>query len=159
MRIPLRRGGRARGQSLVEFALVIPIIAFLIFGVLDVGVAVYRYNTLSEAARQANRMAIVNQDVASIQDEAVAFAPALNLDAGNDVDVCFHAHDQVAAACPGADTCSPAAMGCLAYVNVETTYSPITPLIGNFIGTIPLRATSVGPIEYACHAGTTPSCP
>jgi len=159
MRTPTLHGRRSRGQSLVEFALVIPIIAFLIFGVLDVGVAVYRYNTLSEAARQANRLAIVNQDVASIQTEAVAFAPALNLDAGNDVDVCFHAHDQVGAACPSADTCSPAAMGCLAFVRVSTTYTPITPLIGNFIGTIPLAATSVGPIEYACHATTTPSCP
>ncbi|CAN5759738.1 hypothetical protein BH24CHL6_BH24CHL6_12740 [soil metagenome] len=153
-----RRPRRAGGQSLVEFALVLPIIVLLIFGVLDAGVAVFRYNTLSESARQANRLAIVNQDVPAVKSEAVAFAPVLNLTTG-DVEVCFHAPGAIDTDCSGDDTCGPPrALGCLAYVEVSTTYTPITPLIGNLIGTIDLDSTSVGPIEYVCPNPANPTC-
>ena len=45
----LRR--RDRGQALVEFGLVLPILLLLIFGLVDLGRAVYAQNALSEAAR------------------------------------------------------------------------------------------------------------
>ena len=49
-----------RGQSLVEFALVLPVLFFLIFGVIDVSRAVWQENTLAYAAREATRYLIVN---------------------------------------------------------------------------------------------------
>ncbi|HUG48280.1 MAG TPA: TadE/TadG family type IV pilus assembly protein [Candidatus Limnocylindria bacterium] len=147
----------SEGQSLVEFALVLPIIVLLVVGVFDVGVAVYRYNTVSESARQANRMAIVNQTVPDVQAVGVAYAPALGLAPG-DIEVCFHTSDALTSDCTGGSSCDPPAMGCLAYVTVTTTYNPFTPVIGNIIGPIDLSATSVGPIEYACPNTANPTC-
>ena len=64
-RVLRRRGfaGRraSRGQSLVEFSLVFPIIVLLIVGFVEIGRAVYAYNTIANAARQGARVATVNQ--------------------------------------------------------------------------------------------------
>ena len=49
-----------RGQSLVEFALVLPVLLLLIFGLLDLARAVWQENTLAFAAREATRYAIVH---------------------------------------------------------------------------------------------------
>jgi hypothetical protein len=48
------------GQSLVEFALVIPMFLALLFAIVDVGRVVWASNTLSNAAREATRFAIVH---------------------------------------------------------------------------------------------------
>lgn len=52
--------GRDRGQALVEFALVLPILAALIFGLLDVGRVVWAQDSISNAAREGARFAIVH---------------------------------------------------------------------------------------------------
>ena len=50
--IPRGRRPRSRGQSLVEFALVIPIFLLLLFGLIDGGRLVYQHSVLSQAARE-----------------------------------------------------------------------------------------------------------
>ena len=51
-----RRARRhSRGQALAEFALVLPIFALLVFGLIDVGRAVYVNNAASQAAREGAR--------------------------------------------------------------------------------------------------------
>ena len=45
-----RRRESPRGQAMVEFALVVPIILVLLMSVLDFGRAIYAYNTISGAA-------------------------------------------------------------------------------------------------------------
>ena len=52
---------RSRGQSLVEFALVFPIIVLLVMAFMEIGRAVFAYNTIANAARQGARVAAVNQ--------------------------------------------------------------------------------------------------
>jgi len=56
--VQTRRGPHRdeRGSSLVEFALVIPVIMLLIFGAVDLGRAVYAYNTIANAARDGARV-------------------------------------------------------------------------------------------------------
>ena len=49
-----------RGQSLVEFALMFPIIVLLMVGVFDMGRIVFINNSLSDGARHAARHAIIN---------------------------------------------------------------------------------------------------
>ena len=49
-----------RAQSLVEFALVLPVLLLIITGIFDVGRAVWQENTLAYAAREGTRYAIVN---------------------------------------------------------------------------------------------------
>jgi hypothetical protein len=45
------------GQGLVEFALVLPVFMFILFGLFDVGKLVYTNATLSNAAREGARLA------------------------------------------------------------------------------------------------------
>ena len=61
-----RRSTHRRGQALVEFALVIPVFLVLMVALFDLGRAVFAYNTLTNAAREGARIAIVNQYEPSI---------------------------------------------------------------------------------------------
>jgi len=140
---------RNRGQALVEFALVLPIIVVLILGTLDVGRAVFVYNTLSEASRQGARTAIVNQNASTVQTAAVNNAPASGLSSSG-VDVCFKQPTSGARDCLSGENCAPMRSGCLAIVTAHLAYDPLTPLIGAILGPIVLSSTSVLPIEYAC---------
>ena len=49
------RRRRSRGQALTEFALVLPIFALLLFGIIDVARLAFTMNTLNNAAREAAR--------------------------------------------------------------------------------------------------------
>jgi Flp pilus assembly protein TadG len=57
----LHRRDRSRGQSLVEFALVVPIFFLLLFGFIDVGRYVYTTTAYGQAAREGARWASVDQ--------------------------------------------------------------------------------------------------
>ena len=57
----LRRAGRdGRGQAVVEFALVLPLLLLVVTGLFDVARAVWQENTLAYAAREGTRYAIVH---------------------------------------------------------------------------------------------------
>jgi Flp pilus assembly protein TadG len=55
------RRRQARGQAMVEFSLAIVIFLVLLMGVVDFGMAVYKFNGVSEAAREIARVASVHQ--------------------------------------------------------------------------------------------------
>lgn len=55
------RRDRDRGQSLVEFALVLPVFFLVLFGIVDVGRYVYVTNAFSQAAREGARYGSVEQ--------------------------------------------------------------------------------------------------
>ena len=57
---------RFSGQSLIEFAIILPLAFFLITGFLDLGRAVFYYSSLTNAVREATRYAIVHK--AEIED-------------------------------------------------------------------------------------------
>ena len=56
-------GHKRRGQSLVEFALVLPLLVLIVFGVLDLGRAFYALITITNAAREGARYGITNLDL------------------------------------------------------------------------------------------------
>lgn len=58
------RDASSRGQSLVEFALVLPIMVFMMVGTLDLGRVVLANDTITTAAREAARYAIVHGSTA-----------------------------------------------------------------------------------------------
>ena len=60
-RLVRTNAGDARGQSLVEFALVFPIFVFLLFGLIDLGRYVYVTNAFNQSAREAARYGSVEQ--------------------------------------------------------------------------------------------------
>ncbi len=51
-----------RAQTLVEFALVIPIALFLILGFFDIGRAIFNFASLSNSVREGTRYAIVHKE-------------------------------------------------------------------------------------------------
>ena len=57
-----QRGARRDegGQALAEFAMISVVFFMLIFGMIDVGRAVWHYNTLAQATREGTRYAIVH---------------------------------------------------------------------------------------------------
>ena len=54
-----RRTAR-RGVTVVEMAVVAPVVLFVLLGTFDLGIAVYAYNTMAEAARAGTRYAAVH---------------------------------------------------------------------------------------------------
>jgi Flp pilus assembly protein TadG len=139
---------RGRGQALVEFAIVIPLFLLLLVALFDLGRAVFAYNTLTNAAREGVRMAIVNQDKPTIIARAKEQTAIVELNDPS-VDIDFFQVDSDGSL--GGD-CSPAAVGCVAIVNFEATYRPITPFISDilFKSGVTLTATSVLSVEYSC---------
>lgn len=152
---------RSRGQSLVEFALTLPLLMLLFMGLFDLGRAVFWYNSLTNAAREGARLAIVNQDTDSIIAHAKQQSAMIELTTPS-VEVHFW---QVASDGTPDTTaaCSPVAVGCIAVVSFEATYTPITPIISNvvFKGGATFTATSSLAVEYTCPSSslTAAQCP
>jgi len=142
-----RRRRRSRGQALVEFALVLPLLILIFMGLFDFGRAVFAWNTLSNAAREGARVAIVDQTaVAGVPigaTEAANQASGLGLDASdvNDVEVLYLLPDL-------SGNCAGRSLGCIVDVTVHYDFSAITPIIGSVIGPIDLVATTQLPIEF-----------
>ena len=58
------RRGRQRGVTMVEFAMALPLIVLVLFGMIDFGRYSQVANTVSEAARQGARQAVPNAQIA-----------------------------------------------------------------------------------------------
>ena len=64
------------GAAAVEFALVLPALAALMFGTLQAGLLVFTYNTMVSAARDATRsMAVCSIDAATAVARAKTYRP------------------------------------------------------------------------------------
>lgn len=159
------RNASSSGQGLVEFALIFPVLVLVLFGVFDFGRAIFAYNTISNAARQGVRIAIVNQNgggtgcsggpaaqpLDTTKVSAVDCAVSAGIGLGttsSDVTVTYRTADDTA-------SCNPLDQGCLAEVTVKYTFTPITPVIGNIIGPITMSSTSKQPIEFVCPDPTS----
>jgi len=136
----------SRGQTLVEFALVLPLFILVLLGLFDLGRAVYAYNTISNASREAARVAIVNQTPPTIEAEAVKQAVGLGI-TGADVAIAYNDSDPTA---PNLCATAPFGLGCVVTVTVTYSYTAATPVIGQIVGTIPLTATTEMPLERTC---------
>jgi Flp pilus assembly protein TadG len=71
-----------RSQALIEFALVSPVLLLLLFGIVDIGRAVFYYDTVSHAAREGARVAVrassplpTNADVLAAVNSQIIGAP------------------------------------------------------------------------------------
>ena len=159
---PLGRRNRRRnqrGQSLVEFAFVMPIIVLVIVAFIEIGRAVFAWNTIANAARQGARVAVVNQlSVVTDCDEsrpiedpyephwsirgcAIAAAGALGITTAN-VSVSYAAPPSTSL------SCSPTLhVGCIAAITVTYNYTVTTPFVSMLIGPIAMTQTSEMPIE------------
>ncbi|MFH1312004.1 MAG: TadE family protein [Candidatus Eisenbacteria bacterium] len=68
MRLLGRKGRRSDGQALVEFALLVPLLAILVLGIVEFGRIWMTMNVLASAAREGARIAAVTSpDQARVQ--------------------------------------------------------------------------------------------
>lgn len=138
-----RRGRGDRGVALVEFALVLPLLCFLIFGVIDFGFMVNRDTLINNAAREGAREGTLNPDWSDIVAVTRSSLGSLN-----------NSNLTVTVTCRNADgtACSPATeagfdaqadSGDVVIVNVAYNYKWITPVPQLFGGggTVTLQKT------------------
>jgi hypothetical protein len=189
--VPRRK--RQAGQTLVEFALVLPIFLLLVFGLIDVGRFVYTDATLSQAAREGARLAAteapwVGVPIIPANPGCVASPSDILLTPGGhvcppdaaalDADVTAAVNRMAAGltrisivylSCNDGSTSDPAPTGAwtnasggndctntdpttgtvaigqqhdLVSVRIEYTYTPITPVIGQIIGSVVRTASA-----------------
>jgi Flp pilus assembly pilin Flp len=67
---PPNRDDRQRGAAAVEFALIVPLLVSLVFGVIDFGVAVGQNISLQGAAREGARQGVTQGDVVATTSQA-----------------------------------------------------------------------------------------
>ncbi len=141
-----------RGQSLVEFSLVIIVFLVIMMGVVDFGMAIYKFNGVSQAAREIARVTSVHpcagdppcspgsstetQDVIAIQK---ALIPGLTIDPGDITCV-----DETGAPVPPSQPCDFSQHS--VRVTVRADYEPITPLLG-LAGTWTMEGQSSAQIQ------------
>ena len=176
---------RQNGQTLVEFALVLPIFMLILFGVFDAGRLVFTNSTLSQAAREGARLAAVEAGNVGLSDrDCVDTAADVGTSGGIGAKVCppslaslktdvESAVDRMTAGvgplaavyfscdpgwlgpprgawteASGGNGCddgsgnSLGATGEFVSVRIEHAYQPITPVIGEIIGTITLSGSA-----------------
>jgi Flp pilus assembly protein TadG len=60
---PIKRVREERGQTMVEFAIVLPILCLLLFGAIQFGILFNNYVTLTDAVRAGARKAAVSRQI------------------------------------------------------------------------------------------------
>jgi hypothetical protein len=144
---------QVKGQTLIEFALIFPLLMFLLVGLFDLGRAVFYYSSLSNAVREATRAGTVKEyggyandaDFESqITDKVIEYGFGLNSIGTDDISV------QVTEISEGGEYFEE-------YIEVtgRYCYEPITPGIISIINTtcwndrrgIELEAVSVMRLE------------
>lgn len=144
--------GHSAGQAVLELALILPILLVLFLGIIDFGRGIYLYNTVSNAAREGARVGIVNQSAAAAAARAAEEGTGLALSPAPVA--CLSGVSGVCVSFPSrVDTTSPTHSTTDAVVSVWYRYTPITPIIGNIIGSIMLTSTTQLPIERVCTSG------
>jgi Flp pilus assembly protein TadG len=73
-----------RGQELIEYAVVMPLLMLLLLGILQFALVFLSYNTLADAARQGARYGVITRstgaiDLAGSKNEALAVTNAAGL--------------------------------------------------------------------------------
>lgn len=156
------RGRRSTGQTLVEFALVAPLFFAIFFGLIDGARLTFAYNTVSQAAREAVRLAAVQ---AGHLAESPCTAPVCPATTGallanvgaqaNDMNVVVGTISTIYVTCTPAGTAAPtgswtthndcassASSGNTVSVRVLTAIKPVTPVFSIPFPTIDLSASA-----------------
>jgi Flp pilus assembly protein TadG len=136
----LRQNRSGRGQALVEFALVLPIFAIMLFGIIDLGRFVFTANSLNNGAREAARFASVANrpaECAALSRTAcattIARSHAWGVPQGG-VTVTVNCERYSA----GGTKSDPGVSACrtddFLVVQAQTEFTLVTPLIGGLLG-------------------------
>ncbi len=118
-----RPGWGQTGASAVEFAIVLPVLVLLVFGIVQFGIAYNRVQGLNAAAREGARLASVGAGYSDIQTRVQS---AQSLFAAADVQVDTCSSPSGTSACTPTtgqqDTCASAGVG--GQLTVQATVAP-----------------------------------
>ena len=148
---PSSRKPRPRAQTMVEFALVMPLLLLLIFGILEVGRLMFTFSTVIIASREAVRYGsttgIVSgqpqyKDCVGIRNAAqrVNFLGAFNMNA--DIDILYSTGDHISgtAVCPPSSSLQDVPSGGYIKVSIQATFTPFAGIVP--FTTMTLRSNS-----------------
>ena len=76
---PLRVLRSNKGQSIVELAILLPVLLMLLFGTIEFGRIYGTYMIISNASREGARVAAVGGSTTQIQNAVIGTAPTLNV--------------------------------------------------------------------------------
>ncbi len=125
---------RARGQSMVEFALVLPVFLFMTVGVIDLGRTFYFHNQLVNGVREGARVGVTDQNATTIRTAVKSRAP-IGLTDGDITVTCFSAFTSTT------KSCGSVVPGDSVQVSATLSVQPITLMVVQAVGT-PLTLSS-----------------
>lgn len=142
----IKRVKTRAGQSMVEFAMIVPLFFLLIFGIIDLGHVFYVQMTLQNALRQAGRFAVTgnhlldpasNQLSRVLSIKKIAESAAVGLIDPNMPNITIYSIGtngsvNLGIAGAGGDAGGP---GATVVISIGTSLQLFTPLIGQFFGT------------------------
>jgi Flp pilus assembly protein TadG len=153
------------GASLVEFALVAPLLLLLLFGVADFGRFIAASSAINSASREGARYGSAvglnpagttprYVDCAGVRDAAKAKAIIVDL-GDSDITIAYDTGPGgvIIADCDAANDPTPPGPSTIESddgyvatknriaVTVTNTFQPITPIVGNFVGSVTLSST------------------
>ncbi|MEO8462440.1 MAG: TadE/TadG family type IV pilus assembly protein [Chloroflexota bacterium] len=137
------RAKRQSGQALVEFSIAVFVFLILLMGIVDFAIAIYKYNGVSQAAREIARVTSVHPgttlgsspEIAAVVSTQKGLIPGLS-------NPTFSCVDPVTNAAVG--TCNYTVDS--VRVTISAPYTPVTPLLG-LIGTWTMEGTSSAQIQ------------
>ena len=109
---------QTNGQSLAEFALILPLLLLIVMGIFDLGRGIFYYSTIQNAAREGARYGAVHHcDSVGIQNvvETHAYGLLEGLDVEDEIKYYDAKPERIV-------------------VTVTYEFQTVTPLVGNFLG-------------------------
>lgn len=133
----LRRWRSERGAELIEFAIVAPLLMFLMAGIFDFGMMFRSYEVVTNAAREGARVGVLDgyADV-DVQDRVDQYLAASGLTGTRTVTV------TVVPVTTGAGTFNARSVN-VAYTYPFVVLGPIATVFGGTFGSIQLQATAI----------------
>lgn len=144
------RSGRRSGQSLVEFAITLPVTLLIVLFGLDFGRVFLGWVTLNNAVREAANFAAVNPNAWGPSPNAAAQAEYARLITSETAAI----NCAVPGTAPTPTFPSGKSVGSPAVVQITCNFSLITPLIGNIVGNpLAVSASAAFPIRSGAVNG------
>ncbi|QCJ44027.1 pilus assembly protein [Bacillus sp. S3] len=119
-----------KGQSLVEFALIVPVLILLLLGIMDFARIFHAYLTIDHAGREAARAASIGKTKSEAEKIGIDSGSSINLTKPN-----------------GSVTVTTGSPGANATVTITYPITFLTPVIGSIVGPITLTDTTVMRVE------------
>ena len=162
----MRNVSTQRGQALIEFAVVLPLLIFFLFAIFEVGLALDRRATLQQAVREGARYAAINYDASSggfirtrtaAQSQGLLSATNLNANSSGSILICYTDVDGI----PGIN------VGDQVFVKAKYTYkTTILDSVFNLLGVPKITQIDIKPVgaarlessPSAAQQGSLPLC-